>query len=131
MATNRPSTKIFKALMHPSRLEILETLRDGEQCVCHIEATLGYRQAYISQHLMVLRDAELVEDRREGARIFYRVTKPEVFDLLDTADNLSGIDPIRMKHKQAANCPCPKCNTSSGTNEEDLLIAEGSQKAYA
>ena len=58
-------------------------LRDGEQCVCHLEAVLGCRQAYISQHLMVLREAGLVEDRRDGARIFYRVIKPEVFDLVE------------------------------------------------
>jgi DNA-binding transcriptional ArsR family regulator len=43
------SAKLFKTLMHPARLEILEILREGEHCVCHIEAALGYRQAYISQ----------------------------------------------------------------------------------
>jgi DNA-binding transcriptional ArsR family regulator len=129
MTTSYPATKIFKALMHPSRLEILEILRDGEQCVCHIEAQLGYRQAYISQHLMVLREAKLVEDRRDGARIFYRVTKHEVFDLVDTASDLCGIKQIRLSQKRAANCPCPKCSTSSGADEENILIAEGSQKA--
>ena len=129
MMTSHPATKIFKALMHPSRLEILEILRDGEQCVCHIEAQLGYRQAYISQHLMVLREAELVEDRRDGARIYYRVTKQEVFELVDTANDLCGIKPIRLSHKLTANCPCPKCSTSSDTDEGNLIIAEGSQKA--
>jgi DNA-binding transcriptional ArsR family regulator len=57
------SARLFKTLMHPARLEILETLRDGEHCVCHMEAALGYRQAYISQHLSVLREASLVHDR--------------------------------------------------------------------
>jgi DNA-binding transcriptional ArsR family regulator len=45
--------KVFNALAHPSRLEILELLRDGEACVCHIQAMLDLRQAYISQHLNV------------------------------------------------------------------------------
>lgn len=129
MTTNLPTTKIFKALMHPSRLEILDILREGEQCVCHIEAALGYRQAYISQHLMVLREAELVEDRRDGVRIFYRVIKPEVFTLMDTANDLCGTEPIHVSHKRVTNCPCPNCNTSSGAEDENLLITEGIEKA--
>ena len=105
-----PSAKLFKALMHPSRLMVLETLRDGEQCVCHLEAVLGCRQAYISQHLMVLREAGLVEDRREGARIFYRVIKPEVFDLVDYARRLTGDGQIHTTPTKIDDCPCPKCN---------------------
>jgi DNA-binding transcriptional ArsR family regulator len=46
-------TKLYKSLMHPARLAILDLLREGEECVCHMEATFGYRQAYISQQLMV------------------------------------------------------------------------------
>jgi DNA-binding transcriptional ArsR family regulator len=107
---------IFKALMHPSRLSILEILRDGEQCVCHLEAVLGCRQAYISQHLMVLREAGLVEDRRDGARIFYRVIKPEVFNLVDAAMRMSGLEPHHENFSKVKNCPCPKCNPSSDGN---------------
>jgi ArsR family transcriptional regulator len=106
---NTPAN-LFKALMHPSRIAILEILRDGEQCVCHLEAILGYRQAYISQHLMVLRDAGLVEDRREGARIFYRVIKPEVFDLMDSATQMSGAETHPVSQGKVKDCPCPKCN---------------------
>ena len=110
MTESNPTANIFKALMHPVRLSILENLRGGEQCVCHLEAVLGCRQAYISQHLMVLREAGLVEDRRDGARIFYRVTKPEVFDLVEYANNLSGVAPIPLKSSKISDCPCPKCN---------------------
>jgi DNA-binding transcriptional ArsR family regulator len=111
MSDNDPTAYIFKALMHPTRLGILEILRDGEQCVCHLEAVLGSRQAYISQHLMVLREAGLVEDRRDGARIYYRVIKPEVFDLLDRATQLSGARPIEVKPVGEVDCPCPKCSS--------------------
>ncbi len=106
--------------MHPSRLLILETLSDGEQCVCHLEAVLGCRQAYISQHLMVLREAGLVEDRRDGARIFYRVIKPEVFDLVENANRLSGEKPVHISQAKLTDCPCPKCNPAgeSGTARE-------------
>ena len=78
--------------------------------MCHLEAVLGCRQAYISQHLIVLREAGLVEDRREGARIFYRVIKPEVFEMVDTAYKLSGVKPIHENKMMIKDCPCPKCN---------------------
>jgi len=53
--------EIFKLLSHPCRLAILYTLRSGEECVCHMEATLGYRQAYLSQQLAVLRQAGIIQ----------------------------------------------------------------------
>ena len=112
MATLTPTATLFKALMHPARLSILEILHDGEQCVCHLEAVLGCRQAYISQHLMVLREAGLVEDRRDGARIYYRVVKPEVFDLVEYANKMSGLHPMAIKQLKITDCPCPKCNPS-------------------
>jgi DNA-binding transcriptional ArsR family regulator len=101
------SANLFKTLMHPARLEILEALRDGEHCVCHIETALGYRQAYISQQLSVLREAGLVQDRRDGWNIYYRVAQLRVFDVLDAAQAATGAKPQRRK---AAACPCPQCN---------------------
>ncbi len=108
------SAKLFKALMHPARLEILDTLRDGEHCVCHIEAALGYRQAYISQQLAVLRDIGLVQDRRDGWNVHYRVMQPQVFALLDVAITMVGGQPGNRKTAQGAklaHCPCPRCAT--------------------
>jgi DNA-binding transcriptional ArsR family regulator len=90
MAVYDESAKLFKTLRHPARLEILEILRDGEHCVCHIEAVLGYRQAYISQQLSVLRQAGLVQDRRNGWNIFYRVVESRVFDVVDAAQRVAG-----------------------------------------
>lgn len=78
----------FKAMMHPVRLQILAILRDEEECVCHMEASLGLRQAYISQHLMVLRKAGLVSVRRDGRNVYYRVVVPEVFEIMDTASEI-------------------------------------------
>ena len=103
---------LFKLLSHPSRLAILQVLRDGEECVCHMEAALGLRQAYISQQLMVLRQAGLVADRREGWNIFYRVVKPEVYALLDAAlvtVQPAGASVLLMRMAKSTACPCPKC----------------------
>jgi DNA-binding transcriptional ArsR family regulator len=103
--------KLFKVLMHPARLAILDVLRDGEECVCHLEAMLNYRQAYISQQLMVLRDAGLVQDRREGWNIYYRVTEPRVFAVMDAAQAVTGETKpaARRSSAPAKPCPCPKC----------------------
>jgi DNA-binding transcriptional ArsR family regulator len=83
LARYTDATVRFKALAHPVRLQILDMLRGGEVCVCHMEAVLGKRQAYISQQLMVLRDAGLVESRKDGLSVFYRVIDDVVFDLLE------------------------------------------------
>ncbi|OGO13335.1 MAG: hypothetical protein A2032_04345 [Chloroflexi bacterium RBG_19FT_COMBO_49_13] len=121
MAEFNPTANIFKALMHPARLSILEILHEGEQCVCHLEAVLGCRQAYISQHLMVLREARIVEDRRDGARIFYRVTKPEVFDLVKAAMRMSGAGALSVSHSKVKDCPCPKCNPALESVEDNYM----------
>ena len=104
---------LFKLLSHPSRLAILHLLRDGEECVCHIEAALGLRQAYISQQLMVLRQAGLVTDRRDGWNVFYRVAKPEVFALFDSALVTVGQDARASVPSRAEVCPAPSARLRS------------------
>jgi DNA-binding transcriptional ArsR family regulator len=110
--TNEQLTGLFKALMHPVRLEILDILRAGEECVCHMEAHLGYRQAYISQHLTVLREAGLVLDRRDGWNIYYRVIEPRVFTLVDLARMMAGMSTAITPRPRSAACPCPKCTSA-------------------
>ncbi len=107
-----PHADLLKAISHPIRLAVLEILRDGEQCVCHMEAILGQRQATISQQLMVLREAGLVEVRRDGLNMYYRVTKPRVFSVLDAAYAVTGKPKPHLPHKHGRSvCPCPKCNS--------------------
>ena len=104
-------SEFLKALSHPTRLAVLDILREGEQCVCHMEATLGLRQAYISQQLMILKNAGLVESRRDGLNLYYRVIKPEIFNVLDTLSDVTAVTAKLPRHKHAnADCPCPKCN---------------------
>lgn len=103
---------LFKALVHPTRIAILDVLRNGEQCVCHIEAHLGYRQAYISQQLAVLREAGLIQDHRDGLNIYYRIIRPEVFALIDVGRTMVGLEIPRSPFSgPRAACPCPKCAT--------------------
>ncbi len=105
---------LFKALAHPGRIAILDVLRNGEQCVCHIEAHLGFRQAYISQQLAVLREAGLIQDQRDGWNIYYRVIRPEVYALVDVARTMVGIPFAQPPFdRPRVECPCPKCTTET------------------
>ena len=99
--------EVFNALAHPVRLEILELLRDGEACVCHLEAHLGYRQPYISQQIMVLKKAGLVSERREGTYVFYRLADRRVVALLDALAPEASVPKTRARRLR--KCSCPKC----------------------
>lgn len=102
--------QLLKTLTHPARLAILNILRDGEHCVCHMEAHLGYRQAYISQQLMVLREAGLIQDRRDGWNVFYRVAEPRIFGILTAVELITGMKDERNPDRPAVSCSCPKCS---------------------
>lgn len=77
--------ELFKALGHPIRIRILELLRTGERTVSELQAQLEIEASSVSQQLAVLRARQLVVGRKEGTSVYYRVTDPQVFDLLDGA----------------------------------------------
>lgn len=72
----------LKALAHEGRLEILCQLIDGERSVSEIEELLGMSQSKVSQLLMRLRAERLVEARRDGRHVLYRIDRPEIFDVI-------------------------------------------------
>lgn len=76
--------RVVKALAHPTRLQMLALLRDGERCACEFGPLLDLRQANVSQHLGVLREAHLVNTRREGVRIMYTLSDERTTHVLDT-----------------------------------------------
>lgn len=68
--------QIFKALGHPSRLLIVETLRGGPRCVCELQALVGSDLSTVSKHLSVLRQAGIVTSEKKGTSIYYRLAMP-------------------------------------------------------
>ncbi|MCB9383268.1 MAG: metalloregulator ArsR/SmtB family transcription factor [Bryobacterales bacterium] len=68
--------EVLKALGHPDRVRLVEELNGAEKDVRTLSESLGVRQARISQHLAVLRASHVVEDRREGRHVLYRLAKP-------------------------------------------------------
>ena len=79
----KDKVKIFKALGHPSRLFIVETLNNrGELCVCEITDLLGYDISTISKHLNVLKSAGLVKSEKRGNMVMYESLVPCLADFL-------------------------------------------------
>lgn len=72
----RDLEQLFKGLADQTRLRILNLLIHGELCVCDIQYVLESSQPNVSRHLIYLRNSGLVLDRREGARMYYRLAQP-------------------------------------------------------
>lgn len=109
--------RLFRILSHPTRLKILDMLREGEECVCHMQSVLGKRQAYVSQQLIVLRDAGMVTDRKEGLNVFYTLADQAVADMLDAVLGPAG------QRAQCDQTACPRCDSS------EPAVAESSTRS--
>ena len=107
----------LRAISQPVRLEILLAIGTGEACVCHLEAAIGQRQAYISQQLMALREAGTVKTRREGRNVYYQIKDPQVLELIQAAGVISSLENGEIKITGPENlfgyCTCPKCATQN------------------
>lgn len=106
----------LQAIASPQRVAILLAIGRGEACVCHLETALGWRQAYISQHLMALRKADILADRREGRYVYYRLKNASLLDLITGAASLSGLsaESVSTLINTQTNpaCECPQCSPS-------------------
>jgi DNA-binding transcriptional ArsR family regulator len=80
--------EFFKALAHPLRIRILDELRGGEVGVNALGSRLDVEQSSLSQQLAILRGRNLVITRKEGLNVFYSISDPEIFHLLDTAKKI-------------------------------------------
>jgi len=80
--------ELFKAMAHPTRMQIIELLRTGEKCVCEITPTLEKEQPNISRHLAILKKEGLVRSRKEGLKVIYWVTDERLFDIIDLSSDI-------------------------------------------
>ena len=91
--------RIAKAMAHPSRLMMLEAMEAKERCVCELTELVGADQSTVSKHLAVLKQAGLVEDRKAGVMVYYRV---KVCCLRGFWDCIEGVLAENLKAQQAA-----------------------------
>lgn len=96
MVMTRPSAradlsvaaKLFRSLGDPMRLAILQVLAGGEHRVTDLVSLLGTSQPNVSGHLACLKECGLVEDRPQGRAVLYRLARPELADVLGSAEAL-------------------------------------------
>jgi len=75
----------FKALSHPTRIKIVQYLKEGERCVCEIVPYLKEEQSNVSRHLAALKRAGILSSRKEGVSVYYKVQDKNVYRILDLA----------------------------------------------
>lgn len=80
--------EILKALAQPTRLKILELLRNGEKCICEIVPAINGEQSNISRHISLMQRSHLVTTRKDGVRVMVKVKDPKIFEILDNINLL-------------------------------------------
>jgi DNA-binding transcriptional ArsR family regulator len=78
----------LKAIAQPTRLKILYFLRDGEQCQCKIIPKMKEDQSNISRHLTHMKDMGILESRREGVSVYYKIKDKRIFGILSLVDEM-------------------------------------------
>jgi DNA-binding transcriptional ArsR family regulator len=99
---------VFQALAHPTRIAILEALRDGEVPANEIQERLGIEQANLSQHLAILRSRQIVANRKEGNHVYYSLrnrTLVRVLDLMRQYFQAHLADAVQMLGEVKAEAP--------------------------
>jgi len=92
---------VCKAMGHPARMKVLDLLRGGEECVCRLAPQAGVTESNLSQLLAALRRAGIVDTRRDGHSVYYRVRDERIFDVIDRmqeilADQLARADSLAL-----------------------------------
>lgn len=95
-------TQQFRALTDETRLQILDRLRGGEQCVCELTEALELGQSLLSFHLKTLKEAGLVRDRREGRWVYYSLEPMSIGAMSDFLRGLTA--PVRHRRKSPRCC---------------------------
>ncbi|WP_346353332.1 metalloregulator ArsR/SmtB family transcription factor [Azotosporobacter soli] len=80
------TAELFKTLGHPARIKILLMLTDGERCVCEMIEQIDIEQSNFSQHLGVLKRQGLIESRKDGQKVIYKISYPSVLALISAAE---------------------------------------------
>ncbi len=89
IARRNLKSNYLKALAHPVRLEILESLKEGEKAVGDIVSAIGIGQSNVSRHLAALKHANILVSRQEGANVYYAVADDRIFRVLRLVDTIA------------------------------------------
>jgi DNA-binding transcriptional ArsR family regulator len=104
--------ELFKALAHRSRIRILELLRDGEKSVTELQLMLGVEGSTVSQQLAILRMKNLVDTRKLGNNIYYRLRDRQVNDLLAVARRMFDAHLVQLQSMSLEESAPPQTTRS-------------------
>lgn len=108
-----PAVALFHSLSDATRLAIVQRLATGESRVADLMTELELAQSTVSAHVACLRDCGLVAGRAQGRQVFYSLTRPELLDLLASAETL-----LAATGSAVALCPNYGTHTASATTDE-------------
>lgn len=113
---------LFHSLSDSTRLAIVRRLAGGEARVADLVGELGLAQSTVSAHVACLRDCGLVEGRSQGRQVFYSLTRPELMDLLASAETL-----LAATGNAVALCPNYGTDTTAPTTADVTTTEEVSR----
>jgi len=90
--------EILKALAQPTRLKIIDFLRDGERCVCEIFPAIGEEQSNTSRHLNMMLAAGVLSRRKDGLKIYYAIKHREILEIIDIVTGIMRLE-ISGRHQ--------------------------------
>lgn len=93
--------RVIRAMAHPTRLFLVETLERGERCVCELTEGIEADLSTVSRHLAVLRQAGILASERRGQQVFYRLRTPCVLGFFTCIEGVLNPEP-----EIASNCAC-------------------------
>ena len=102
--TQRKKAKLLKAMGHPVRLEIIELLDEKEMCACEIASLFDYDRTTVSKHLAILKDLGIIEQRREGLYIYYRLTLRCLVPMLQCIERTILGDQVEIQFDYKCSC---------------------------
>ncbi len=89
MNTLEYSSEVLKAIAQPTRLKIIQLLQDGEHCVCEIFPAIGHEQSNTSRHLQTMLKSGILNQRKDGLKIYYSLRYPEVLEMVRLAGQIA------------------------------------------
>lgn len=87
---NKLTADFLKSLAHPVRVKVVNMLEPGERCVCELVEEIDIEQSNLSQHLAVMKRQGLIDSRKEGTKVIYRVASPAVIEVLRSVERAIG-----------------------------------------
>lgn len=95
---------ILKAMAHPSRLIMIDALSKGERCVCELQELVGSDMSTVSKHLTVLKNVGIVDDRKEGLWVYYRLKVPCILNFFGCVEAVIEEQARCCEKKMAVGC---------------------------